>query len=223
MKTPLTLDAAQAVAADLCAARNVALVYPGSALRDVLVYGLATLHKLGLGGWDLDAARERVTLTMPAVGTALAGLVASLPVVGGMLAAVAEQQAQTTIYLSPVACADPVTLLDVVAHELGHADQIAVGGLPWCFAYAVVPEVRAGAEAPCYTQDIAVEHACRGGDPKALCDGAFERLKSYGLDDASLALARGVLDVAQRTLEHGGEFGGPSHDVLEALRERGVL
>ena len=141
-----------------------------------------------------------------------------------LLAAVADSMARTAIYLSPAACADPVTLLAVIAHELGHCDQIAAGGLAWCAAYGLVPEVRAGAEAPCYAQDCAVIHALRGDSPQALMDGALERLLSYGLGgDDTMELARGVLNVMRRTLEHGGELGGPSHDVLEALRERGVL
>ena len=226
MKTPLTIEAAKAIAADLCAVRGVDLVYPeaNDTRREVILHALAAVHRLGLGGWDYDTARARVSVTMPAVGLPLAGMLAALPLVGPLLAAVADSMARTAIYLSPAACADPVTLLAVIAHELGHCDQIAAGGLAWCAAYGLVPEVRAGAEAPCYAQDCAVIHALRGDSPQALMDGALERLLSYGLGgDDTMELARGVLNVMRRTLEHGGELGGPSHDVLEALRERGVL
>lgn len=227
MKRPLDLDAARAIAADLCAKRNVALVYPGSAARTALIYAIAAAHALGLGGWDVDHARQNVTITMPAVGLPLAGLLAALPLVGPLLSAVADAQRQTTIYLSPSAASDPVMLLAVVAHEIGHADQIAAGGLAWCAAYGLVPEVRAGAESPCYGQDVAVMHALHADDgdvtPALLCNMAMESLRGYGLDAEGMALAHGVLSVVERTLAHGGELGGPSHDVLVALRERGVL
>lgn len=222
MKKPLELDAAKAIALDLCHARGVILAI-NDPRRTAIVYALAAVHALGLGGWDLDHAKEYVTVTVPAVGTTLAGLVAALPLVGPVLASVAESQSQTTIYLSPAVARDPVLLLSVVAHELGHADQIAAGGIPWCLAYLVVPEVRAGAESACYGQDCAVMHALTGGNPREICDNALARLSGYGLDDNGMALARGVLDVARRTMEHGGEMGGPSHDVLEALRARGLL
>lgn len=226
MKKPLDLDAARAIASDLCRARGVDLVYPEADdwRREAILRALAFGHTVGLGGWDLDTARERVSVTMPALGIPLAALLAALPAIGPALAAVADSMERTTIYLSPTACADPVTLSAVIAHELGHSDQIAAGGLAWCVAYGLVPEVRAGAEAPCYAQDCAVIHALRGDSPQALMDGALERLLSYGLGgDETMELARGVLNVMRRTLEHGGELGGPSHDVLEALRARGVL
>lgn len=224
MKTPFTLGVARDIADALCHARNVALIYPGDPRREAVILALGAVHALGLGGWDVAHARQSVSVTLPPVGSVAAGLLSAIPYVGPLLHRAIGDATQTTVYLSPDAAADPVTLLAVIAHELGHCDQIAAGGLAWCAAYGLVPEVRAGAEAPCYAQDCAVIHALRGDSPQALMDGALERLLSYGLGgDDTMELARGVLNVMRRTLEHGGELGGPSHDVLEALRERGVL
>ncbi len=226
MTTPLTLPLARAIAARLVAARGAELVPSTDPRRTALVYALAAVHSLSGSGWDVSAARERVTVTLPAVGVPLASLLALIPGVGGLLSDVARTQDRTAIYLSPAAESDPVVLLATIAHELGHVDQIARGGLAWCAAYGLVPEVRAGAEAPCYGQDVTVMWALSevaGLTPRILCDGARDSLKSYGLDAESMALASGILDVTARTLEHGGEMPGPCADVLAALRAEGCL
>lgn len=224
MTKPLDLPLARTIAARLVAARGAELVPSTDPRRTALVYALAAVHSLSGSGWDVDHARQQVTVTLPAVGVPLASLLALIPGVGHLLAQIAGTQDKTTIYLSPAAESDPVLLLATVAHELGHVDQIARGGLAWCAAYGLVPEVRAGAEAPCYGQDVAVMHAL---DPETDTDlhlrDALESLRSYGLDDASIVLARGILNVVQGTLDHGGELPGPCADVIAALRTEGVL
>lgn len=212
---------AWSIADRLCAARGVTLVRPGSGARDAVISALALAHTLGLGGWTAEHARQYVTVTLPPLGSTLGALLSALPVVGIQLAMLCGDE--TTIYLSPAACESPLALLSTLAHELGHADQIARGGLMWCAAYGLVLEVRAGAEGACYGQDVAVTHALTAIDAHHLCDQAMERLAGYGLDVPAIALARGMLDVVERTLEHGGELGGPAHDALEAMRAAGVL
>lgn len=219
--TTLDMPLAWAISERLCTARGVTLVRPGSGARDAVISALALAHSLGLGGWSADHARQYVTVTLPPLSSTLGALLSALPVVGIQLAMLCD--GPTTIYLSPAACESPLALLSTLAHELGHADQIARGGLLWCASYGLVLEVRAGAEGACYGQDVAVTHALAGGDPHGLCEGALQRLGGYGLDASALALARGLLAVVERTLEHGGELGGPSHDVLTALRDAGVL
>ena len=225
---PLDIPTARAIAARLVAARGAILIPSTDPRRTALVYALGAVHALSGSGWDVAAARERVTVTLPAVGTPLAALLALIPGVGGLLADVARTQDRTAIYLSPAAESDPVVLLATIAHELGHVDQIHTGGLAWCAAYGLVPEVRAGAEAPCYGQDVAVLWPLSLAQtiytsPAILCDQARASLAGYGLDAESMALASGILDVTQRTLEHGGELPGPCADVLAALRAEGCL
>lgn len=228
MTTPLGLPLARAIAARLVAARGAELVPSTDPRRTALVYALAAVHSLSGSGWDVDHARQQVTVTLPAVGVPLASLLALIPGVGHLLAQIAGTQDRTAIYLSPAAESDPALLLATVAHELGHVDQIARGGLAWCAAYGLVPEVRAGAEAPCYGQDVAVMWPLSLAQtiytsPAILCDQARASLAGYGLDADSMALASGILDVTQRTLEHGGELPGPCADVIAALRAEGVL
>lgn len=224
---PLTLDLARSIAARLAAARGAELIPSTDPRRKALVYALAAVHSLSGSGWDADHARQGVTVTLPAFGAPLAMLLSLIPSVGPLLAQIARTQDKTAIYLSPAAESDPALLLATVAHELGHVDQIARGGLAWCAAYGLVPEVRAGAEAPCYGQDVAVQHALYRGDPDVtpavLCDLARESLRGYGLDADATILAAGILDVVERTLDAGGELPGPCADVIRELRAEGVL
>jgi hypothetical protein len=227
MTRPLTLDLAHAIAARLCAARDCDLVLPGDLRRDAVVYALAATHALSGSGWDAKHAREHVSVTLPAFGPLLGQLLQLVPLtLAHALAQVAQRQSRTTIYISPAAVASPETLLATIAHELGHVDQIARGGLVWCVAYGLVPEVRAGAEAPCYGQDVAVAHALEGGGDLAahdLCAVAYHSLASYGLDADAQALAVGQLAVIGRTLCHGGGIPGPCADVIRECRAEGVL
>jgi hypothetical protein len=227
MTRPLTLDLAHAIAARLCAARGCDLVLPGDSRREAVVYALAAAHAITGSGWDVEHAREHVSVTLPAVDSAWSLLMDVLPTsVAAIVDQVTAKQDKTTIYLSPVSAGDPVLLLATIAHELGHVDQIARGGLVWCVAYGLVPEVRAGAEAPCFGQDVAVAHALEGGGDMAahdLCAVAYHSLASYGLDPDAQALAVGQLAVVGRTLCHGGELPGPCADVLRECRAEGVL
>ena len=224
MTKPLTLDLARSIAARLVAARGAILVPSTDPRRTALVYALGAVHSLSGSGWDVAHARQSVTVTLPAVGVPLASLLSLVPGVGKLLAEIAGTQDRPAIYLSPAAESDATLLLATVAHELGHVDQIARGGLAWCAAFGVVPEVRAAAENCCYGQDVAVMWALSeypGLTPAILCDGAMESLKGYGLDADATVLARGVLDVVRRTLDHGGMPGGPCTEVLDALRAAG--
>ena len=229
MPKPLTFDIAWKIANQTAEERRVSIVKPGSPAREAVVLALGAEHALTGSGWDLDRARRSVSVTLPAVGPVLTTLIGLIPSAGGILSRVAAQQSRTTMYLSPNATATPQNILSVVSHELGHADQIAQGGLLWCLAYGIAPMVRA-TEGSCYGQDIAVDYnlGLAGSTPRLdlidrLVLGAAASLQFYGLAPDSMALALSQLAVARRTLESGGELGGPSHDVLEALRAEGVL
>jgi hypothetical protein len=226
---PLTFDIAWKIANETAEARRVSIVKPDSPARAAFVLALSAEHALTGSGWDLERARSSVSVTLPAVGPVLTTLVGLIPSIGGILSRVAAQQDRTTVYLSPNAVATPKSVLSVVSHELGHADQIALGGLMWCLAYGLVPQIRA-TEGSCYGQDIAVDYNLGLGGNEARLDlidrlarGAAGSLQAYGLDSDAMALALSQLAVARRTLQNGGELGGPSHDILEALRAEGCL
>ena len=134
----LALRAVQAEAA----AADVELLLPGRPEREAVLLGMAAYHAISGHGWSLDHAREHVSVTLPGAGPAL-DLLAMVPVVGPILASLASGFRRTTVMLAPSAMRDGVVLMGTWRHEGGHVGDIARGGLPWCLAYGVAPEVRA--------------------------------------------------------------------------------
>jgi hypothetical protein len=112
---------------------------------------------------------------------------------------------------------DGVELLATAEHELGHVGSIARGGLAYCGAYLLAPEVRAGGEAPCYGAGMAVRVAC-GAVLEDVVRDALASLDGYGLDAAALALASGIIASAALTIAATGDYGG----VVAELRAEGV-
>ena len=197
------------------------LVLPGDPRREAVLYGLAAVHALTGSGWSLDHARERVCVTLPGAGSAALGLLATVPGVGPLLAAAGARVERPQVYLSPAALRDGAVLLGTIRHEEGHVGQIRVGGLPWCVAYGVVNEVRAGAEAPCYGADLAVR-AALGESPRRLYDGALESLRAYGLGD-DIALAEALLRSTLVGLEEGADPGGIGAEMLAEIEHAAAV
>ncbi len=222
MKAP-TLEQARAAAQRMCDAAGVTLLPPDHALRDVIVAGVALASRLGgRSAWSRDHVAEYVSVTLPGAGPALAAL-AAVPVVGPILAAAvaAVGADRTVISLSPAVWSDPLRLLETVRHELGHAGQIARGGLPWCIAYLVGAEARAAGEAPCYAASMAVRVRLGGESTAAAAESAMRSLQGYGLDADALALAAGIIASARATLDAGEDLGGVVMEVVAALESVG--
>ena len=222
MKAP-TLEQARAAAQRMCDAAGVTLLPPDHALRDVIVAGVALASRLGgRSAWSRDHVAEYVSVTLPWAGPALAAL-AAVPVVGPILAAAvaAVGADRTVISLSPAVWSDPLRLLETVRHELGHAGQIARGGLPWCIAYLVGAEARAAGEAPCYAAGMAVRVRLGGESTAAAAEGAMRSLQGYGLDADALRLAAGIIASARATLDAGEDLGGVVMEVVAALESVG--
>jgi hypothetical protein len=222
VKAP-TLEQARAAAQRMCDAAGVTLLPPDHALRDVIVAGVALASRLGgRSAWSRDHVAEFVSVTLPGAGPALAAL-AAVPVVGPILAAAvaAVGADRTVISLSPAVWSDPLRLLETVRHELGHAGQIARGGLPWCLAYLVGAEARAAGEAPCYAAGMAVQVRLGGASTQAAYESAMRSLGGYGLDADALALAAGILASARATLDAGEDLGGVVLEVVAALESVG--
>ena len=220
MTRPLPLDIAIRAAERLCRDASVALVPPGDPRREAVVLGLAAYHALRGTGWSLDYAREHVSVTLPGAGAAL-DVLAKVPVIGGVLVAAVGSSASPGIYLARGAYRDGWTLLGVVAHELAHVGQLRRGGVMWCLAYGVVPEVVAGAESTCYVASCAHEVLGGGRDVGNAIDSAKGVLVNYGLSGADLALAHGILDGARASLRRGVDPGGIVADSLAALAAEG--
>ncbi|MBL8600368.1 MAG: hypothetical protein JNK72_00445 [Myxococcales bacterium] len=221
MRAP-TLEQARAAAQRMCDAAGVTLLAPDHALRDVIVAGVALASRIGgRSAWSRDHVAAYVSVTLPGAGPALVAL-AAVPVGAIFAAAVAAVGAdRTTISLSPAAWSDPLRLLETVRHELGHAGQIARGGLPWCLAYLVGAEARAAGEAPCYAAGMAVARAFRGVSSDVAAGQALESLRGYGLDDDAMTLASGILASAKATLDAGEDLGGVVAETLAALESTG--
>lgn len=222
MKAP-TLEQARAAAERMCRLAGVTLLPPDHALRDVIVAGVALASRLGgRSAWSRDHVAEFVSVTLPGAGPALAAL-AAVPAVGPILAAAvaAVGADRTVVSLSPAVWSDPLRLLETVRHELGHAGQIARGGLPWCIAYLVGAEARAAGEAPCYAAGMAVQVRLGGASTQAAYESAMRSLGGYGLDADALALAAGILASARATLDAGEDLGGVVMEVVAALESVG--
>lgn len=212
----LALRAVQAEAA----AADVELLLPGRSEREAILLGMAAYHALSGNGWDLAHAREHVSVTLPGAGPVL-DLLAMVPIVGPILAALSSGFRRTTVMLAPSAMRDGVVLMGAWRHESGHVGRIAQGGLVWCAAYGVVPEVRAGAEAPCYGSDLAHQVLLAGSDVDKVEAAALANLERYGLDEAGMRLARGIVRANAETLRGGVDPGDVVADTLRSLRAVG--
>lgn len=209
-------DACRAV----CQRDAVELALPGDPRREAVVLAMGAWHKLRRGGsgWDVDYARQHVSVAVPSIGLAR-DLLSLIPVVGGVFRLLPDHP---VIFLAPSALADAPTLIGTVGHELGHEAQARRGELLWCIAYGVAPEARAAAEASCYGQDITARVLLGGADPDALADACEESLKRYDLDDAAMVTARGLVSVARRSLKARAPMGGPVVRIIRELEARGV-
>lgn len=219
MKT-IPIDVATRAAERMCRDASVALVPPGDPRREAVVLALGAYHALRGTGWDLDFAREHVSVTLPGAGAAL-DVLAKIPILGGAIVAAVGTSRSPGIYLARGAYRDGATLLGVVAHELAHVGQLRRGGPLWCLAYGVVPEVVAGAEASCYVAGCAHEVLLAGRDVGNAIDGARASLAHYGLDANAVALAEGILSSTRASLRRGVDPGGIVADSLAALAAEG--
>ena len=202
MKTP-TIEQARAAAQRLCDLAGVTLLRPDSILRPLIVEGVALASKVGGGAWTRADVAERVSVTLPAAGSALS-LLRNVPTVGPILATLGETAGvgkDVVVSISPQTWADPIDLLATIQHELGHAGGIRRGKLLGCLALLVSKEARAAGEAPCYAASMAVRVRLGGESTAAAAESAMRSLQGYGLDADALALAAGIIASARATLD----------------------
>lgn len=217
----IPLDVALRAVRAEAAAADVELLLPGSAGREAILLGLGAVHALSGDGWDLAYAREHVSTTLPGAGSAALAALALIPVAGPILAGLASAFKRTTVSLSPAALADGLTLMATWRHEVGHVGAIKRGGLMWCIAYGIVPEVRAGAEAPCYGADIAHHVHLGGADLDGITAAVLASLEHYGLDEPALRLARGIVRSNAESVRRGADPGDVVAETRASLRAAG--
>lgn len=218
---PIPLDVALRAVQAEAAAADVELLLPGSAGREAILHGLAAVHAISGDGWDLAYAREHVSTTLPGAGSAALAALALIPVAGPILAGLASAFKRTTVSLSPAAMRDGLTLMATWRHEVGHVGAIKRGGLMWCIAYGIVPEVRAGAEAPCYGADIAHHVHLGGADLDQITAAVLASLEHYGLDEPALRLARGIVRSNAESVRRGADPGDVVAETRASLRAAG--
>ena len=215
----IPLDIALRAARRLCDAADVDLVLPGDRRREAVLYALAAWHSLRGTGWDLATLRGRVCVAVPGLGAALDLLP---PVVGVVLREIAGDLRRPMVMLAPAATTwGGVRLMGTVAHERGHIGSMRAGGPLWCLAYGLVPEVVAGAEAPCYGADLAHAVLLGGEDVSNELDHHMRALGTYGLDAPATELAHGILRSHAAGLRAGADPGGTVADSLAALAAEG--
>lgn len=218
----IPLDVALRVIRRRAAAAGVELILPGDPRRDAIVALVALGHSVQGTGVTRAHVADSVTVTLPGVPGAAAALLSLIPFVGPALAALAAANGRTSVCLSPAALASGVDALATYLHEEGHVGSIAKGGLIYCGAYLLAPEVRAGGEAPCYGAGMAVRVACGVPVAEAAAD-ALRSLDGYGLDDDARALVHGVVASAAATIAATGDFGGIVAELRGELAAEGVV
>lgn len=221
---PLTLDDARTAVRAACARAGVSLVTPdmASPVRAAVRLVISATTPLTLG-----QVAQRVSFYLPRLASEVVALLPS-----SILLAVPSLSLGPTVYLSERAWADPVTLVGVVAHELGHAAQDAeasrygtLGGVAHGLAYVSCDLLRSNAEATCYVADLSAAVMLGGVAPGAWIDATLEGLRStYHLDDHALDHARAVLLSAAGSLAchvlHGRDT--PFEGILRDLKARGI-
>jgi len=220
---PPSIEQARAAAQRLCDIAGITLLRPDHPLRHLIVEGVALASKIGGGKWSRADVAERVSVTLPAAGSALS-ILRNVPTVGPILATLGEAAGlgkDAVVSISPQTWASPIDLLATVQHELGHVGSIRRGRLPWCLAILVSAEARAAGEAPCYAASMAVLARIGGWSSQAAYERAMHALGGYALDADALVLASGILRSAQATLDAGEDLGGVVLEVVTALRAEG--
>lgn len=221
MKT-LPIEIARRAVRRMAEAAGVELITPDDMRRVVIVAAVYAAAKIGGSTWSHAHVFESITVTLPSAGPALA-LLRAIPVVGPLLAVAAETAGlgRTIVCISPYAWARPLELVATMRHELGHAGDITAGGLPWCLAYLIAPEVRAGGEAPCYGAGMAVYVGLGGLTPGQAAQRARDSLRGYALDRDAEELAARIIRVHERSLVEGDDPGGVLADTYRALAAEG--
>lgn len=215
--TDISLSVALAATEFYLDRADVDVVLPGDPRREAVIYALAAANFATGREWSLSHALQNVTVTLPALGPAF-DLLSVVPHVGPLMALIATKQRRTTVYFAPAALRSGLALTRVRKHEEGHCGSIKVGGLPWCVCYGLIPEVTAGAEAPCYGNEMAIDVHLGGADVDACEISALDSLAAFGADEP---LCRGIITSHAVMLRRGVDPGGIVAETIEELRRCG--
>jgi hypothetical protein len=197
---------------------GVAVVTPDDPRRVVIVAAVWAASSLGGSSWSHDDVAQRVSMTLPGIGTPGIDLLRGIPVAGPLLAgAVAPFGGAAVVCLSPLAWNNARQLATTGEHELGHAGWIKLGGIPKCLGYLGFPEVRAAGEGPCYAASMAVAVRFFGVPVEDAARAASASMGGYALDAPAQRLFDGIITSAARSLDAGDDLGGVTRDFAASL------
>lgn len=219
-------EIARKAAHKLCEDADVELVEPHDLRRSMVAHLIALVYLIaGKGSWSFADITERVTFTLPGVGSSLAlTALRAVPSFGEFLATFAEKfiGKRAAIFPAPElwAAEDGGRLLGTIQHELGHVGDVTHGGLLWCVAYLLVDEVRGAAER-CYGTNLAHAVKLSGQDLDAVAAAVRGRIAGYGLSDEGRRFLNELLDAHVASLRVGTDPTGTVQESLAALRAVG--
>lgn len=217
-----TIEQSRRAVEHLATQAGATLILPDDPRRVVIVAAVWAASSLGGSSWSHADVSERVSVTLPGVGTPGLDILRALPTVGPLLAAaVAPFASAAVVCLSPAAWNDPRQVCLTGIHELSHVGGIKRGGIPMCLGYLGFPELRAAGEAPCYGAGMAVDVRFFGASVADAGRRARASMAGYALDDKARALYDRMIVSAERSLEAGDDFGGVTRDMASALEAAG--
>lgn len=216
----ISIDIAKAAVIKHAADNDFSVIFSDDPRRSAVIDVMAAVHKILNTGFDLETARQRVSVTLPGAGVAEL-LLQQIPVVGQILHFFAKDLAKPTIFYSPAAMSSGKSLISSHMHEIGHIGSIRKGGLLWCACYGLLDVVRAAGEAPCYGADIAIDHAFADKPLDQAESDANASLSSYGLSQSEFVFAKAMVHSNIVTLRHGGDPGGVIVDARRILTDVG--
>jgi len=213
-----TLDQTRRAFLRMAEAAGVSVVLPDDPRRVVIVAAVWAASALGGSTWTHADVAERVSMTLPGVGSKGLDLLRAIPTVGPMLAAaVAPFGGVAVVCLSPSTWNNAAQLAMTGVHELGHVGWIKEGGIPMCLGYLGFAEVRAAGEGPCYAASMAVAVRYYGVSVDNAAAAARASMRGYALDAPATNLFDDIITSASRSLEAGDDLGGVTRDYAAAL------
>lgn len=216
----ISIDLAKAAVQKHASDNNFSVIFADDPRRTGVIYTMAAIHKALNTGFDLETAKQSVSVTLPGAGVAEL-LLQQIPVVGQVLHFFAKDLSKTTVFYSPAAMSSGAALISTHMHEIGHVGSIAKGGFLWCVCYGLLDVVRAAGEAPCYGASIAIDHSFAGKDLDQAELDANASMRSYGLSQSEYDFAKSMVRSNVLSLKRNGDPGGVIADAKRILTDVG--
>lgn len=170
-------------------------------------------------GQKYTDVRSRVALYIPRIVDSITSLLPE---------AVREYIGRSAIYLSDVVWVDPVLLLGVVSHEIGHSNRDDVNSdfvasTLWAATYLVHDLAKGYEEASCMINDLVISVVVGGVSPGEARDRIVAGMASYRLNAKTMRAVNRMLTSAAASLAKHQLPGikTPAQRTLQLLVEEG--